>query len=326
VKSKTMVTITIDGRSGEVDEGKTVLEAARGMGIDIPTLCHYQAIDPYGACRVCIVEVNDGRGWRLTASCSYPVQDGLEVKTNSQRVLEARKVIVELILARCPDAPKVQALAKDLGITETQFETENEDCILCGLCARACEELMGVSAINFVGRGPDRKVSTPFEELSETCMSCGACAFVCPTGARAFFRRLKLNLRRQVEPQEAVALNLSSRVFSNHMENPVSSITQLCFSLFLYITKHRRHIFEFDEYPSCAYGRWYTRSRPSSWIILSVSSSMSHSLLEAAAAISSSPKARFGAFDASSSHELTSTSPSVGVNSKVVSSPVKVPA
>ena len=180
-----MVTITIDGRSTEIDEGKTVLQAARGLGLEIPTLCHYEAISPYGACRVCLVEVNDGRGWRLTASCSYPVQDGLEVKTSTKRVLEARKVIVELILARCPDAPKVQALAKELGITDTQFETENEDCILCGLCARTCEELMGVSAINFVGRGPTRQVTTPFGEISDTCISCGACAFVCPTGARA---------------------------------------------------------------------------------------------------------------------------------------------
>ena len=177
------VRIAIDGRSVNAEEGKTILEVARGLGIEIPTLCHYQAVSPYGACRICLVEIADQRGSRLTASCCYPVQDGLEVKTASPRVLETRKVMVELLLARCPDVPKLRALAGELGAVQPEIQ-ENEDCILCGLCVRVCEELMGVAAINFVGRGPTRKVSTPFKEFSETCIRCGACAFVCPTGAR----------------------------------------------------------------------------------------------------------------------------------------------
>jgi len=184
VNDKMTVRITLDGRSIEADEGKTILQVARGAGIEIPTLCHYQAVDPYGACRVCVVEIVDQRGSRLTASCSYPVHDGLKVNTASERVLETRKVMVELLLARAPDSPNVRALADQLGVTEPEFK-EDGDCILCGLCVRVCEELMGVAAINFEGRGPTRKVTTPFEEFSEICMSCGACAFVCPTGARA---------------------------------------------------------------------------------------------------------------------------------------------
>ncbi len=179
-----MVRLTIDGRAVELEQGKTVLEAAGELGIEIPTLCYYRAVAPYGACRVCLVEIANQRESRLTASCSYPVQDGLEVKTDSQRVLEARKVMVELLLPRCGDAPKVRALADRLGVEEPELK-EDDDCILCGLCTRVCDELMGVAAINFLGRGPTRKVSTPFDEFSPVCMSCGACAFVCPTGARA---------------------------------------------------------------------------------------------------------------------------------------------
>jgi len=178
------IRITLDGRSVEAEEGKTILQVARGAGIEIPTLCHYQAVAPYGACRVCVVEIADPRGPRLTASCSYPVHDGLEVSTASERVLETRKVMVELLLARAPESPKVRALADQLGVADPEFK-EDEDCILCGLCVRVCEELMGVAAINFEGRGPTRKVTTPFEEFSEICIRCGACAFVCPTGARA---------------------------------------------------------------------------------------------------------------------------------------------
>ncbi len=181
-----MVKMTINGQAVEAEEGKTILEAARGLGIEIPTLCYYRAVSPYGACRVCLVEITDERGSRLTASCSYPVQDGLEINTASERVLEARKVIVELLLARCPESPKLRELAAELGVEEPEAELkEDEDCILCGLCARVCHELMGVGAINFVGRGPTREVTTPFDEISHICLTCGACAFVCPTGARA---------------------------------------------------------------------------------------------------------------------------------------------
>jgi heterodisulfide reductase subunit A len=163
----------------------SVLEAARELDIDIPTLCYHEGIAPYTACRVCMVEVTDRGGRKLAASCGYPVEDGMVVRTNTPEVLEARKLIVELLLARCPGVPRIRELADQLGLEKPRFEPEDkaEKCILCGLCVRACQEIVGVSAINFLNRGTDRVVTTPFGLPSEACIACGACAQVCPTGA-----------------------------------------------------------------------------------------------------------------------------------------------
>jgi len=177
-----MVKLTIDGKEVEVEEGTSILEAANKVGIEIPTLCYHPAVSAYGACRVCTVEVIR-KGWSmLTASCTYPVREGIEVKTNSERVKKARKLIMELLLARCPNVKTVQDLAKKMGVEKGRFPQENEECILCGLCVRVCEEVIGACAISFANRGVERKVTTPFEIQSDTCIGCGACAVVCPTG------------------------------------------------------------------------------------------------------------------------------------------------
>jgi bidirectional [NiFe] hydrogenase diaphorase subunit len=178
-----MVKLVIDGQQVEVEERLTVLEAARKMGIKIPTLCYHPAVSAYGACRVCTVEVIR-KGWsRLTAACTYPVQEGSEIKTNSEKVKKARKLIVEMLLARCPNVKAIQNLARGMGVEKIRFPQEDKKCILCGLCVRVCAEVIGASAIGFVNRGTERKPTTPFEIQSDTCIGCGACAMVCPTGA-----------------------------------------------------------------------------------------------------------------------------------------------
>jgi heterodisulfide reductase subunit A len=179
------VTLKIDGKETKAAEGMTILQAARGMGINIPTLCYHEALSPFGACRICSVEIKKGGRSRIVTSCVYPVEEGLEVFTKSERVIRDRRMIIELLLAYAPKAKVIQDLASEYGVEGTRFEVENEDnlCILCGLCSRMCEERIGVSAINFIGRGIERKVGPPYEIQTEVCIGCGACASVCPTGS-----------------------------------------------------------------------------------------------------------------------------------------------
>ena len=177
--------ITIDGKEVDAEPGQTIFEVARINGIHIPTLCYHPALKPFGACRLCSVEIERHGRKRVVTACNYPVEDGLEVRTNSPEIIEIRKMLIELLLARCPEEKRIRELAREYGVAEprSRFTLENEHCILCGLCARVCEELVGVSAINFISRGVERKVGTPYEELSDDCIGCGSCALVCPTEA-----------------------------------------------------------------------------------------------------------------------------------------------
>ncbi|NIR87377.1 2Fe-2S iron-sulfur cluster binding domain-containing protein, partial [Candidatus Bathyarchaeota archaeon] len=148
-----MINLTINGAKVRAEEGSTILEVARFYGINIPTLCYHDELPPYGACRLCMVEIDDGKRTRLVASCLYPVKEGIKVRTHTERLIKGRKLILELLLARCPNSKTLQDLACKRGLEQVRFQMENEDCILCGLCVRMCAEQMGSGAIGFVGRG-----------------------------------------------------------------------------------------------------------------------------------------------------------------------------
>jgi heterodisulfide reductase subunit A len=176
-----MITFKIDGKDVQGEEGEYILQVAERYGVEIPTLCYHKALGPGGMCRLCTVEVFDGRKTNFVTACNYPIKEGMEVSTETDAVHEGRKLIVELLLARCPNVPTVKELAARYGIKEPRFRKRDDDCILCGLCVRICER-MGNSAITLTGRGVDMKVDTPFHIQTELCMACGACASVCPTG------------------------------------------------------------------------------------------------------------------------------------------------
>ncbi len=180
-----MVALTIDGRKAQVKKDTSILNAAKSIGIEIPTLCYHEELEPYGACRLCTVEVIEEGRKSLITSCNHPVQDGIEVHTNTEAVIKIRKLIVELLLARCPEVKRIQELARSFGITiyNTRFSLKDKKCILCGLCVRACREIVGVNAISFTQRGTNREVETPFKIDSDVCIGCGLCTYVCPTGA-----------------------------------------------------------------------------------------------------------------------------------------------
>ena len=175
-----MVTLTIDGVKISASAGITLLEAATDANIYIPHLCSNEELAPYGACRLCMVEITQGERTRLVASCIFEVADGLEVKTNTERVLNVRKLVIELLLARNNKHPALLKIADELGVKETRFPVEQKGCILCGQCVRTCREVVGVSAIGFSGRGITRKIATPFLEAPPDCIACGSCVYVCP--------------------------------------------------------------------------------------------------------------------------------------------------
>ena len=175
-----MINVKINGIAVSVDRGTTLLEAAQFLGLPIPTLCHMEGLSPYGACRLCVVEVGDPPNSRLVTSCTYPVEEGLTVRTASARVVRARKMIVELLLASCPQSKTIQDIASGLNVRQQRFRQENENCILCGRCVRMCAEQMAAGAIGFTGRGQERSIGTPFDSTSEVCRLCGGCMYVCP--------------------------------------------------------------------------------------------------------------------------------------------------
>ena len=180
-----MVNLIIDGKKITAQEDTMILEAARDAGIDIPTLCAHESVSRSGACRLCVVKMRKGNRSKIVTSCLYPVEEGIVVETKNERVLNVRRLVLELLLARNPESNVIADLAKKLSVTpQPRFtmDTDKGKCILCRSCVRVCEEVVGVSAIGLSRRGSQKTVGPPYNEESAVCIGCGACAFICPTG------------------------------------------------------------------------------------------------------------------------------------------------
>jgi bidirectional [NiFe] hydrogenase diaphorase subunit len=175
-----MIRFLMNGVEVQAEEGSTVLDAARFYGLEIPTLCYMDGLTPWGGCRLCLVEIGVAPKSKLVSSCTYPVEEGLVVHTDTRRVVEARRMMIELMLSTAPMSKEIQDLASKFNVTQQRFPPRNEECVYCGLCIRMCDEQMDARAIGFQNRGHKRKISTPFDIRSEECRLCGGCIYVCP--------------------------------------------------------------------------------------------------------------------------------------------------
>ena len=242
------VKLQIDGRDVSAKEGATLLEAATDAGIKIPRLCHMEGLTPNAACRLCLVEVKGVRN--LVASCSYPLSPNMVVNTNSQRVVKARKLSMELMLSDHPldcmtceknGSCDLQRYAYELGVSSSRFQGERHaypldesnpffvrdynKCILCGRCVTACNEAQFVGAIDFAYRGFNAKVAAPYDRslLESTCVFCGYCVDVCPVGAltektrRSQGREWELKKVATTCPYCGVGCAIELNVVDNHI-------------------------------------------------------------------------------------------------------------
>jgi bidirectional [NiFe] hydrogenase diaphorase subunit len=175
--------LEIDGQAVTASEGMTLLEAAKNAGIRIPTLCYHEKLEPYGGCRLCIVEVEERGRTKLVVSCVYPAASGIVVRTRSEKIDRIRKMILELQLAHAPDAFELVELAKEYGADPNRFEKEASFCIHCGLCVRYCAEVKGKHAVGFIDRGTRKEISFIPEIAAQECWNCKECFELCPTEA-----------------------------------------------------------------------------------------------------------------------------------------------
>jgi NADH dehydrogenase/NADH:ubiquinone oxidoreductase subunit G len=177
------IVLQIDGKEVSAREGMTLLQAATSVGIDIPTLCYHEKLEPHGGCRLCLVEAESRGRTRLVVSCVYLVEPGLVVRTRSERIDKTRKVILELLLAHAPDSVALLELAEEYGADRDRFQKQASFCINCGLCVRYCAEVKKENAVGFVGRGATREIAFIPEIAAKECWDCKECFPLCPTSA-----------------------------------------------------------------------------------------------------------------------------------------------
>jgi NADH dehydrogenase/NADH:ubiquinone oxidoreductase subunit G len=177
--------LTINGRPLAARPGETLLQVARRAGIDLPTLCYHEGLEPWGGCRLCVVEIRrrPDEAPKVVPSCLQAAEDGLRVETHTENLLRIRATLLDLLLTRAPDSELIRKLALDHGVGDGTFvpEAEPTNCILCTLCTRACAAV-GAHAISTAGRGAEGEISLPFVDDASACVGCGSCAAVCPTG------------------------------------------------------------------------------------------------------------------------------------------------
>jgi len=175
------ITLRIDGKDVTARDGMTLLAAARDAGVTIPTLCHHDALEPFGGCRLCIVEVEQ-RGWaQIVVACVYQASDGLVVRTRSEQIDRLRKSIIELLMAHAPESPQLVALASEYGAQGGRFPREPDFCIHCGLCVRYCAEVKKKDAVGFIDRGVRKEIAFVPEIAARECDACKECFPLCPT-------------------------------------------------------------------------------------------------------------------------------------------------
>jgi NADH dehydrogenase/NADH:ubiquinone oxidoreductase subunit G len=177
------INLQIDGKKVVAQEGMTILEAARSIGVEIPTVCDHEKLLPYGACRVCTVEADANGKTSLVAACQQPAANGLVVRTRSEKVDRIRKVLLEQMLSHAPDAEQLVALAATYGADRDRFDKEASFCILCGLCVRYCAEIKQKHAVGFFERGSKREIAFIPEVAVRECWDCKECFPLCPTSA-----------------------------------------------------------------------------------------------------------------------------------------------
>ena len=182
---KDVINFTIDGQPVQAKPGWTILETARHYHIHIPTLCFHPAVMPWGSCRLCVVETRYGTRGQVIPSCLNPPVAELEVFTQSERVVNVRRWVLEMLLAECPASREIKKLAAEYGVTATRFAIADpeEECLRCGLCVAVCSEVVGVQALTFGNRGLRKEIATAYHQMSADCIRCGTCLYVCPTGA-----------------------------------------------------------------------------------------------------------------------------------------------